>query len=83
MSFNSAKASIAADLAEIKAAGLWKTERFISSDQKNLITLADGSEVLNMCANNYLKQLKIAWINGVLVWLLCALFAARKPCIKR
>lgn len=54
MSFNSAKASIAADLAEIKAAGLWKTERLISSDQKNLITLADGSEVLNMCANNYL-----------------------------
>jgi glycine C-acetyltransferase len=54
MSFNSAKTSIAADLAEIKAAGLWKTERFISSDQKNLITLADGSEVLNMCANNYL-----------------------------
>lgn len=54
MSFNSAKTSIAADLAEIKAAGLWKTERFISSDQKNNITLADGSEVLNMCANNYL-----------------------------
>lgn len=54
MSFNSAKTSIATDLAEIKAAGLWKTERFISSDQKNLITLADGSEVLNMCANNYL-----------------------------
>jgi len=54
MSFNSAKTSIVADLAEIKAAGLWKTERLISSDQKNLITLADGSEVLNMCANNYL-----------------------------
>ena len=54
MSFNSAKASIAADLDEIKAAGLWKTERLISSDQKNLITLANGSEVLNMCANNYL-----------------------------
>lgn len=54
MSFKSAKASIAADLADIKTAGLWKTERFISSDQKNNITLADGSEVLNMCANNYL-----------------------------
>ncbi len=54
MSFNSAKTSIAADLAEIKATGLWKTERLISSDQKNLITLANGSEVLNMCANNYL-----------------------------
>ena len=54
MSFKSAKESIAQDLAEIKAAGLWKTERFISSDQKNNITLADGSVVLNMCANNYL-----------------------------
>ncbi len=54
MSFKSAKDSIAQDLAEIKAAGLWKTERFISSDQKNNITLADGSVVLNMCANNYL-----------------------------
>jgi len=54
MSFKTAKASIAKDLEEIKQAGLWKSERFISSDQKNNITLADGSEVLNMCANNYL-----------------------------
>lgn len=54
MSFKTAKASIASDLAEIKKAGLWKTERHISSDQKNRITLEDGSEVLNMCANNYL-----------------------------
>ena len=54
MSFKSAKESLARDLAEIKAAGLWKTERVIASDQKNDITLADGSEVVNMCANNYL-----------------------------
>ena len=54
MSFKSAKESLAKDLAEIKAAGLWKTERVIASDQKNDITLADGSEVVNMCANNYL-----------------------------
>ena len=54
MSFKTAKESIANDLAEIKKAGLWKTERHISSDQKNRITLEDGSEVLNMCANNYL-----------------------------
>lgn len=54
MSFKTAKKSIAKDLADIKEAGLWKTERHISSDQKNLITLEDGSEVLNMCANNYL-----------------------------
>lgn len=54
MSFKKAKISIANDLEDIKKAGLWKTERLISSDQKNLITLADGREVLNMCANNYL-----------------------------
>lgn len=54
MSFKSAKPSLAKDLAEIKAAGLWKTERIIASDQNNDITLADGSEVVNMCANNYL-----------------------------
>ena len=54
MSFRSAKESLARDLAEIKAAGLWKTERIIASDQKNKITLADGREVINMCANNYL-----------------------------
>jgi glycine C-acetyltransferase len=54
MSFRSAKESLAEDLAEIKTAGLWKTERIIASDQKNNITLADGSEVVNMCANNYL-----------------------------
>lgn len=54
MSFKKAKISIANDLEDIKKAGLWKTERLISSDQKNLITLDDGREVLNMCANNYL-----------------------------
>jgi len=54
MSFKSAKDSIAKDLKEIEAAGLWKTERVIASEQKNDITLEDGSEVINMCANNYL-----------------------------
>ena len=54
MSFESAKKSLQEDLAEIKSAGLWKTERVLASDQKNHITLEDGSEVINMCANNYL-----------------------------
>ena len=54
MSFKSAKDSIAKDLKAIEAAGLWKTERVIASEQKNDITLEDGSEVINMCANNYL-----------------------------
>ena len=54
MSYQAAKASFADEIAGIKEAGLWKTERVISSDQKNSITLADGSNVINMCANNYL-----------------------------
>ncbi len=54
MSFKSSKESLSKDLAEIEQAGLWKTERIITSEQKNIITLADGSEVINMCANNYL-----------------------------
>jgi len=54
MSYIQAKINLTQELAEIKEAGLWKNERIIASDQKNDITLADGSEVVNMCANNYL-----------------------------
>ena len=54
MSFKSTREGLAKDLEAIKANGLWKTERHINSDQKSTITLADGSEVINMCANNYL-----------------------------
>jgi len=54
MSFKTTRDSIASDLDDIKAAGLWKTERYINSDQKSEITLSDGSKVINMCANNYL-----------------------------
>jgi len=54
MSFKSARESLEKDLNAIKKAGLWKTERVIASDQKNKITLEDGTEVINMCANNYL-----------------------------
>jgi glycine C-acetyltransferase len=54
MSFKTAKESLEKDLNAIQEAGLWKTERVIASDQKNKITLEDGTEVINMCANNYL-----------------------------
>ncbi|MCB1608839.1 MAG: aminotransferase class I/II-fold pyridoxal phosphate-dependent enzyme, partial [Xanthomonadales bacterium] len=43
-----------AELAEIDAQGLYKRERVISSAQSAVIKLADGREVLNFCANNYL-----------------------------
>ncbi len=44
----------AGTLDEIRAAGLFKSERVITSPQAAEITLADGRTVLNFCANNYL-----------------------------
>jgi glycine C-acetyltransferase len=44
----------AATLDEIRDAGLFKSERVITSPQAAEITLADGRTVLNFCANNYL-----------------------------
>ncbi len=38
----------------IRADGLYKSERIITSPQSAEITLADGRTVLNFCANNYL-----------------------------
>ncbi|MGN6199598.1 glycine C-acetyltransferase [Humibacter sp.] len=47
------KEHLASELAEIEAAGLTKRERGILGPQKAEIE-ADGQEVLNFCANNYL-----------------------------
>src|SRR3954454_5277076 len=41
-------------LQEIKAQGLYKTERIITTPQDAHISVAGGQRVLNMCANNYL-----------------------------
>jgi glycine C-acetyltransferase len=41
-------------LEEIRAAGLYKTERIITTPQSVEIKVHDGSDVLNFCANNYL-----------------------------
>jgi len=41
-------------LDEIRKAGLYKTERVITSPQSARIAVAGGKEVLNFCANNYL-----------------------------
>ena len=49
---------LTADLAQrldgLREEGLYKDERVIASPQGAVITLEDGSEVLNFCANNYL-----------------------------
>ncbi|MGH7997090.1 MAG: glycine C-acetyltransferase [Opitutaceae bacterium] len=41
-------------LAGIEAAGLWKRERLLAGPQGPRVRLADGRELLNLCANNYL-----------------------------
>jgi len=41
-------------LAGIRADGFFKSERVIASPQSPRVRLADGAEVLNFCANNYL-----------------------------
>ena len=49
-----ALARYAAELDAIREHGLYKSERIIVSPQTAEIRLADGREVLNFCANNYL-----------------------------
>ena len=43
-----------ATIDQIRAQGFYKTERVIGSSQSPKIRLADGRDVLNFCANNYL-----------------------------
>src|SRR5438093_905838 len=45
---------LAAKLAEIRRAGLYKNERIIASPQQPRVKVRTGESVLNMCANNYL-----------------------------
>jgi len=48
------KSYLQTELATIEQAGLYKNERIIVSPQGAVIRVADGKEVLNFCANNYL-----------------------------
>lgn len=41
-------------IAEIESAGLYKRERIIAGPQQAKISVANGTPVLNLCANNYL-----------------------------
>ena len=41
-------------LADIEAQGLFKRERQIATPQSGHVKLADGREMINLCANNYL-----------------------------
>jgi len=52
--YDTLKPILEKELAQIKEAGLYKNERIIASPQNADIQLADGQEVVNFCANNYL-----------------------------
>ncbi|MEP2771295.1 MAG: glycine C-acetyltransferase [Fulvivirga sp.] len=52
--FDTLKPKLEEEIASIKEAGLYKRERVIASPQGADITTADGKEVINFCANNYL-----------------------------
>ena len=48
------KDHLTAELEQIREAGLFKSERIITSSQEAEIELDSGQKVLNFCANNYL-----------------------------
>jgi glycine C-acetyltransferase len=52
--FSTVRTQIADELGKIRADGLFKSERIIASPQRASIEVSDGTEVLNLCANNYL-----------------------------
>ena len=45
---------LAAQCEDLKGAGLYKPERVLGSPQQPVVKLADGRELINLCANNYL-----------------------------
>jgi glycine C-acetyltransferase len=45
---------LSAQTDELKGSGLFKPERGLGSPQQPVVTLADGRELINLCANNYL-----------------------------
>lgn len=52
--YNKLQTALQQELAEIKEAGLYKTERIITTPQGADIKISTGQEVINFCANNYL-----------------------------
>ncbi|NVK84039.1 MAG: glycine C-acetyltransferase [Cytophagia bacterium] len=52
--YDTLKPKLEAELESIKEAGLFKKERIITTPQAADIKTADGKEVINFCANNYL-----------------------------
>ena len=52
--YGASKSNLQKELKEIKEAGLYKTERIITTSQDAIIKVSTGEEVINFCSNNYL-----------------------------
>ena len=52
--YGAIKEQLQKEIQEIKDAGLYKSERIITSSQDAEIKISTGEEVINFCANNYL-----------------------------
>ena len=52
--YSNIKQHLEKELQEIKEAGLYKSERIITTSQDAIIKISSGEEVINFCANNYL-----------------------------
>ncbi|MGH2390184.1 MAG: aminotransferase class I/II-fold pyridoxal phosphate-dependent enzyme, partial [Chloroflexota bacterium] len=52
--FTTMRTDLRTELDEIRSAGLYKTERVLSTPQDAQVRVGDGQPVLNLCANNYL-----------------------------
>ncbi len=52
--YSTLKEDLQKDIAQIKADGLYKEERIITTPQGAVIKTTKGDEVINFCANNYL-----------------------------
>jgi glycine C-acetyltransferase len=52
--FAQVRDELTAQIEQMHSEGLFKTECVIITPQQSKVTVSDGSEVLNLCANNYL-----------------------------
>lgn len=52
--YSTLKSNLQSELDKIKADGLYKSERVITTPQGAVIKTTNGDEVINFCANNYL-----------------------------
>lgn len=67
------KNHLTAELDDIRAAGLYKNERLITTPQGASVGITGGDEVLNLCANNYLglaqhPEVNAAAMQGLKDW---------------